>query len=217
MKWLESHFGSESTASNDSRDEEATRDVDADVEPTKKSYFNVTIKSQSQLPVGGHNATVPLTHTLPRSTEWEREREREMERDRERERERDREPERERERLPSTLDRKYLKDPGLAGRGGKFYQGISNWAERQEPPLNVNHFSSQAFREDFQETIRRNGLKKKLSGGAPPDGSHSKRKLCAAAAWLKGCGTVHNGSTVGTTAGLFAATAQSQSELLSTG
>ncbi|XP_051861658.1 uncharacterized protein LOC127565711 isoform X2 [Drosophila albomicans] len=169
MKWLESHFGSESTASNDSRDDEATRDVDADVEPTKKSYFNVTIKSQSQLPVGGHNATVPLTHTLSRSAE--RERECERERDRERERERDRERERERERLPSTLDRKYPKDPGLAGRGGKFYQGISNWAERQEPASNVNHFSSQAFREDLQETIRRNRLKKKLSGGgrAPPD------------------------------------------------
>lgn len=40
IKWLESHFGSESTASNDSREEE----VDI-IEPTKKTYFNVTIKS----------------------------------------------------------------------------------------------------------------------------------------------------------------------------
>lgn len=40
IKWLESHFGSESTASNDSREDEINV-----VEPTKKTYFNVTIKS----------------------------------------------------------------------------------------------------------------------------------------------------------------------------
>lgn len=40
IKWLESHFGSESTASNESREEE--HDI---IEPTKKTYFNVTIKS----------------------------------------------------------------------------------------------------------------------------------------------------------------------------
>lgn len=40
IKWLESHFGSESTASNESPEDE----VDV-IEPTKKTYFNVTIKS----------------------------------------------------------------------------------------------------------------------------------------------------------------------------
>ncbi|TMW42682.1 hypothetical protein DOY81_012238 [Sarcophaga bullata] len=40
IKWLESHFGSESTASNESPEDE----VDI-IEPTKKTYFNVTIKS----------------------------------------------------------------------------------------------------------------------------------------------------------------------------
>uniref|UniRef100_T1PD69 Uncharacterized protein n=1 Tax=Musca domestica TaxID=7370 RepID=T1PD69_MUSDO len=46
IKWLESHFGSESTASNDSREDE----VDV-IEPTKRTYFNVTIKSnQNQTP-----------------------------------------------------------------------------------------------------------------------------------------------------------------------
>ncbi|XP_061400036.1 uncharacterized protein LOC133335755 [Musca vetustissima] len=46
IKWLESHFGSESTASNDSREDET--DV---IEPTKRTYFNVTIKSnQNQSP-----------------------------------------------------------------------------------------------------------------------------------------------------------------------
>lgn len=39
-KWLESHFGSESRSSRGSRD-----DLDDIVEPTKKTYFNVTIKS----------------------------------------------------------------------------------------------------------------------------------------------------------------------------
>lgn len=46
IKWLESHFGSESRSSKDSRDD--------DIEPTKKSFFNVTIKS---------NATTPTTGT----------------------------------------------------------------------------------------------------------------------------------------------------------
>lgn len=46
IKWLESHFGSESRSSKDSRD--------GDIEPTKKSFFNVTIKS---------NATTPTTGT----------------------------------------------------------------------------------------------------------------------------------------------------------
>ncbi|ALC49391.1 chas, partial [Drosophila busckii] len=165
MKWLESHFGSESTASNDSRDDEnndAAAAGAADVEPTKKSYFNVTIKSQSQLqlqqqqqqqqqqpPVlsngnlGNAGQTHLHTQTLPR----------ERDRDRDRDRERLREQERDRERERSTLDRKHV-----ASSGGKFYQGISNWAERQELPQQQQqqqHFSSQAFREDLQETIRR--------------------------------------------------------------
>lgn len=43
MKWLESHFGSESRSSRGSRD-------DLDAEPTKKSFFNVTIKSNPASP-----------------------------------------------------------------------------------------------------------------------------------------------------------------------
>ncbi|EDW36621.1 GL16003 [Drosophila persimilis] len=174
MKWLESHFGSESTASNDSRDDEA----EAEVEPTKKSYFNVTIKSQSQpaahVHAHGHSQSQLTTQhphhppqhhahhpqTLPRSAERERERERE----------------RDRERLPpamavpaTTLERKPANQSG-AGRS-KYFQGISNWSERKEAGPLVNHFSSQAFREDLQETIRRNGLKKKISGPTSSQGS----------------------------------------------
>lgn len=44
IKWLESHFGSESRSSKDSRDD--------DIEPTKKSFFNVTIKSNATTPTG---------------------------------------------------------------------------------------------------------------------------------------------------------------------
>ncbi|XP_055523782.1 uncharacterized protein LOC129717705 [Wyeomyia smithii] len=44
-KWLESHFGSESRSSRGSRD-----DLDEIVEPTKKTYFNVTIKSGGEGP-----------------------------------------------------------------------------------------------------------------------------------------------------------------------
>ncbi|XP_053678544.1 uncharacterized protein LOC128728920 [Anopheles nili] len=51
-KWLESHFGSESRSSRDSRE-----DLDEElVEPTKRTYFNVTIKSGDAplgSPVGG--------------------------------------------------------------------------------------------------------------------------------------------------------------------
>lgn len=45
IKWLENHFGSESRSSKDSRDD--------DVEPTKKSFFNVTIKSNATTPTAG--------------------------------------------------------------------------------------------------------------------------------------------------------------------
>ncbi|XP_068158661.1 uncharacterized protein chas isoform X1 [Drosophila tropicalis] len=171
MKWLESHFGSESTASNDSRDDV---DAEADVEPTKKSYFNVTIKSQSQPNYVSASQQQPHHHhhhhhpqTLPRSAERERDRERERV-------------------TPlataATLERKAPSSGGAAGAGApagrsKYFQGISNWSDRKEIGASTaNHFSSQAFREDLQETVRRNGLKNsnkntKPSGGPGSSGS----------------------------------------------
>ncbi|XP_036319076.1 uncharacterized protein LOC118733675 [Rhagoletis pomonella] len=133
IKWLESHFGSESTASNDSREDDAVGGVvgggSGDIEPTKKTFFNVTIKSnQTQAPTptpltNGHRATAN-----------------------------------------NTFERKQPKDhileahpSGPAGRS-KYYQGISNWTERKEPP--VNHFATKAFREDLQETVERNRLRR---------------------------------------------------------
>ena len=44
-KWLESHFGSDSRSSRGSRD-----DLDEIVEPTKKTFFNVTIKTNQAPP-----------------------------------------------------------------------------------------------------------------------------------------------------------------------
>lgn len=53
IKWLESHFGSESRSSKDSRED--------DIEPTKKSFFNVTIKSNATTPTTGTAKPFPST------------------------------------------------------------------------------------------------------------------------------------------------------------
>ncbi|XP_055846479.1 uncharacterized protein LOC129912297 isoform X2 [Episyrphus balteatus] len=58
MKWLESHFGSESTASNDSRDDYQ------EIEPTKKTYFNVTIKSNPTTPPNVVPVSSGLIHSV---------------------------------------------------------------------------------------------------------------------------------------------------------
>lgn len=46
-KWLDSHFGSESSARSST---EESREDDVVIEPTKKTYFNVTIKSSPTTP-----------------------------------------------------------------------------------------------------------------------------------------------------------------------
>ncbi|XP_067640154.1 uncharacterized protein chas isoform X2 [Eurosta solidaginis] len=127
IKWLESHFGSESTASNDSREEDGLGPSSGDIEPTKKTFFNVTIKSnQTQTPTplaNGHKFTAS-----------------------------------------NTYERKQSKDHviehqtnGAVGRS-KYYQGITNWTDRKDAP--INHFASKAFREDLQETVERNRLRR---------------------------------------------------------
>uniref|UniRef100_A0A1Q3FP46 Chascon n=1 Tax=Culex tarsalis TaxID=7177 RepID=A0A1Q3FP46_CULTA len=62
-KWLESHFGSESRSSRGSRD-----DLDDIVEPTKKTYFNVTIKSNEE-DYKGHGLSAPAKVVLPEREE----------------------------------------------------------------------------------------------------------------------------------------------------
>lgn len=62
-KWLDSHFGSEST-SKDSRDESIS---DIVVEPTKKTFFNVTIKSSNnnQLVTNNNSSDSSLNGQTP--------------------------------------------------------------------------------------------------------------------------------------------------------
>ncbi|XP_004535237.1 uncharacterized protein LOC101450091 isoform X3 [Ceratitis capitata] len=128
IKWLESHFGSESTASNDSR-EDVEVSGGGDIEPTKKTFFNVTIKSnQTQ-----QTPPAPLTngHRANGNNAYERRQSKDL-----------------------VID---TQPTGPSGRS-KYYQGISNWTDRKEPA--VNHFASKAFREDLQETVERNRLRR---------------------------------------------------------
>ncbi|XP_059619322.1 uncharacterized protein LOC132263537 isoform X2 [Phlebotomus argentipes] len=115
-KWLESHFGSDS--SRDSRNGDA--DIEnVEVEPTKKTFFNVTIKSTP-------NST-PLSHASPQSPVQKT----------------FQSPPREKIRAPSPPEPK------------KYFQGISNWAERKDTaPARV--FSGHAFREELKGTVERN-------------------------------------------------------------
>ncbi|XP_037938880.1 uncharacterized protein LOC119672007 isoform X2 [Teleopsis dalmanni] len=112
MKWLESHFGSESTVSND--------DEDTEIEPTKKTFFNVTIKSNQAQNTATANGNRPT----------------------------------------NTYEKKYFKDHETSANNvkSKYYQGISNWTDRKD--VSTNHFATKAFRDDLQETVERNRLKK---------------------------------------------------------
>ncbi|XP_062538235.1 uncharacterized protein LOC134206528 isoform X2 [Armigeres subalbatus] len=58
-KWLESHFGSESRSSRGSRD-----DLDDIVEPTKKTFFNVTIKSGDGVDERGSSGNLYKGHPI---------------------------------------------------------------------------------------------------------------------------------------------------------
>lgn len=94
MKWLESHFGSESRSSRDSRDE--------DIEPTKKTFFNVTIKSNPTTPVSATPKPFPNIEysSAPLSS-------------------------------PSKViipERESAEQPGRT----TYFHGISEWAERKE-------------------------------------------------------------------------------------
>ncbi|XP_055371501.1 probable WRKY transcription factor protein 1 [Condylostylus longicornis] len=129
MKWLESHFGSESTASSDSRDGDHESDL---IEPSKKTFFNVTIKSNHTLignnqngyenyqqGANGKHSDGVLHFTSKVSV-----------------------PE---------------KNAVLANNKTKYFQGISNWSERRES--NPKHFASKAFKDELQGTVEKNNLK----------------------------------------------------------
>lgn len=153
-KWLDNHFGSEST-SKDSRDESIS---DIVVEPTKKSYFNVTIKSSGLHNVTNTSSSSSLTNnnnhkitsTAHRPTAH-------LSSDNELFTNKLSAPSKvyvpEREREPAPANK-------------KFFQGISDWSERKESPrpLKANPLSSKAFQEELSNTLERKQRAIKLQG-----------------------------------------------------
>uniref|UniRef100_A0A1B0D367 Uncharacterized protein n=1 Tax=Phlebotomus papatasi TaxID=29031 RepID=A0A1B0D367_PHLPP len=135
-KWLESHFGSDS--SRDSRN--GDMDIEnVEVEPTKKTFFNVTIKSTPNSTPLSHNPQSPRPEQLP---------------------------------LASTGDTNPPENR-------KYFQGISNWAERKDTtPTRV--FSGNAFREELKGTVERNRkLRQPINGSVERlngDNSHHYSK-----------------------------------------
>lgn len=116
IKWLESHFGSDS--SRESRDD--------DNDTTKKSFFNVTIKSNAATAGASpiDRAYVPQSSYQPTSLQ-----------------------------SPSKVvlpDREAPKAP-------KYFQGISEWAERKEST--PRNFSTKTFHDELKGTLERNRIR----------------------------------------------------------
>lgn len=116
IKWLENHFGSDSSRES----------PDDDIDTTKKSFFNVTIKSNGA--TGGaspiERAYVPQSSYQPTSLQ-----------------------------SPSKValpEREAPKPP-------KYFQGISEWAERKESP--PRNFSTKKFHDELKGTLERNRIR----------------------------------------------------------
>lgn len=119
MKWLESHFGSESTTSSH----------DGEIEPTKKTFFNVTIKS-NQAQAGSSSpspTTIPLKKTISNGS-------------------------------LSSPSKVIVPERDSSSAEKKYFQGISNWNERKEStPL--KHFASKAFHDELKGTLEKNKMR----------------------------------------------------------
>ncbi|KAL7030552.1 hypothetical protein ACKWTF_006706 [Chironomus riparius] len=183
-KWLDSHFGSEST-SKDSRDDSFS---DVAVEPTKKTYFNVTIKSNNNVNNNNHHHNV--THTSSSSsltnnisnqkitTSAHRQSNSALDNDL----------------YPNKLSapsKVYMPErepaPQLQSSSNKktFFQGISDWSERKETPrpIKAHPLSSKAFQDELSGTLERKQRMIKLSQGS----SHNDiRNVPSTAAILNG-------------------------------
>lgn len=143
-KWLENHFGSDSQSSRGSTDGDLDRHQ-FEQEPTKKSYFNVTIKSGPNTPTpppiksvapkphnngygngyiqnskASHKLTSPAKVHIPERGES-------------------------RTKVPPP-------PPPM-----KYFQGVSNWSERKETP---RLFSNKAFHDELKGTVERKKLNK---------------------------------------------------------
>lgn len=145
-KWLDNHFGSEST-SKDSRDESIS---DIVVEPTKKSYFNVTIKSNNHN-VTNTSSSSSLTNNNHKVTSTAHRPPAPLSSDT--------------NKLPAQ-SKVYVPEREPAPANKKFFQGISDWSERKESPkpLKANPLSSKAFQEELSNTLERKQRTMKLQG-----------------------------------------------------
>lgn len=142
-KWLENHFGSDSQSSRGSTDGDLDRH-NFEQEPTKKSYFNVTIKSgpnnptpppvkapaPHKLPHNGYNGyaqnKAPQKLTSPAKVQ-----------------------------IPERGEPTRAKVPPPPPM--KYFQGVSNWAERKDT---ARVFSNKAFHDELKGTVERKKLNK---------------------------------------------------------
>ncbi|XP_073834202.1 chascon isoform X2 [Musca autumnalis] len=142
IKWLESHFGSESTASNDSREDE----VDV-IEPTKRTYFNVTIKSNQNQTTA---ANPPFESAAEKKVFTKRNADPAMNGG-----------------VATTNGAKYYQ--GISN--------WSNRKETMPPTTTAttpaNHFASKAFRDDLHASIERSQLRKNSAVYASKDNLNS--------------------------------------------
>lgn len=147
-KWLDSHFGSEST-SKDSRDESIS---DIVVEPTKKSYFNVTIKSNNHHNVTNTSSSSSLTNNNHKVTSTAY-----------RQSSTDNDQHINKLSAPSKV---YVSEREHAPANKKYFQGVSDWSERKESPrpLKANPLSTKAFQEELSNTLERKQRTLKLQG-----------------------------------------------------
>lgn len=140
-KWLENHFGSDSQSSRGSTDGDLDR-PQFEQEPTKKSYFNVTIKSgPNNGPAPPAKVCTPQTNGYNGNGYVQN-------------------------RAPPKLSspaKVHIPERGEPRTKVpppppmKYFQGVSNWSERKETP---RLFSNKAFHDELKGTVERKKLNK---------------------------------------------------------
>jgi hypothetical protein len=155
-KWLDNHFGSEST-SKDSREDSFS---DIAVEPTKKTYFNVTIKANNHAANTSSSSSITNNNNNHNNTSSQK---------------------------VSTLTSEHFtsgklstpakvyvpdREPAAATTKKTFFQGISDWNERKEStaspaprPVKPHPLSTKAFQEELSGTLERKQHMMKISQG----------------------------------------------------
>lgn len=125
------------------------------MEPTKKSYFNVTIKSNSHHNVTNTSSSSSLTNNNHKvtSTAHRLSADKDLFTNK-----------------PTPPSKVYVAEHETAPASKKYFQGISDWSERKESPprpLKANPLSTKAFREELSNTLERKQSTMKLQG--PPN------------------------------------------------